>query len=210
METHVPHDAGAYNRSRRTATKLVSDNLDAVFDVHRDAVPREEYDRDIEGRDLVQIMMVIGHQNQNMSSNKSFAEELKKVADANHPGLIKGILVARGNFNQDLSPRAMLIEVGAHTNSRQQAEESVALFADVVSNYLYAQQGQTGGGGIAAKSAVRLVIALALAIFIYLLISAGSWAEAREKVVSFFTREFGDLRKGLKLKGKEQEDEPDS
>ncbi len=209
-DTHVPHDAGAYNRSRRTATKLVADNLDAVFDVHRDAVPPEEYDRDIDGRDLVQIMMVIGRQNQNVNSNKSFAEGLKKVADAQHPGLIKGILLAQGNFNQDLSPRAILIEVGAHTNTKEQAEQSVALFADVVNTYLYAQQGQTGGGGIAAQGALKLLIALALAVFIYLLISAGSWEEIRKKTISFFNREFGDLGKGLRQKIKQKDDEPDS
>ena len=208
-ETHVP-TCGRLQPSRRTAAKLVSDNLDAIFDVHRDAVPEEEYDRDIDGRDLVQIMMVIGHQNQNMNNNKSFAEGLKRVADANHPGLIKGILVAQGNFNQDLSPRAILIEVGAHTNSRQQAEESAALFADVVNNYLYAQQGRAGGGGIAVNSAIRLAIALVLAIFIYLLISAGSWEEVKKKVVSFFTREFADLKKELKIRGDNKEDDPDS
>ncbi len=210
QETHVPHDAGAYNRSRRTATNLVSDNLDAVFDVHRDAVPPEEYDRDIDGRDLVQIMMVVGRQNPNVSSNKFFAEELKRVADSRHPGLIKGILLAQGNYNQDLSPRAILIEIGAHTNTREQAEESVALFADVVDTYLYAQQGQTGGGGIASQGALKLLIALVLAVFIYLLISAGSWKEMREKIVSFFRREFADLSQGFKSKGKRKDDEPGS
>lgn len=210
QETHVPHDAGAYNRSRRTAMNLVADNLDAVFDVHRDAVPAEAYARDVDGRNLVQILMVIGRQNQNMSSNKSFAEGLKQVADSNHPGLVKGILLAQGNYNQDLSPRAILLEVGAHENSRQQAEQSIALFADVVNTYLYAQQGQTGGGGIAAQGALKLLIALVLAIFIYLLISAGSWEEMRKKVVSFFRREFADLSRELKLKIKQKDDEPDS
>ena len=93
---------------------------------------------------------------------------------------------------------------------RQQAEQSIALFADVVNTYLYAQQGQTGGGGIAAQGALKLLIALVLAIFIYLLISAGSWEEMRKKVVSFFRREFADLSRELKLKIKQKDDEPDS
>ena len=42
-ETHVPHDAGAYKRSRNTAQELLSDGVDAVIDVHRDAIDAEEY-----------------------------------------------------------------------------------------------------------------------------------------------------------------------
>ena len=210
QETHVPHDAGAYNRSRRTAINLVEDNLDAIFDVHRDAVPAEAYDRDIDGRELVQIMMVIGRQNQNMGNNKSFAEGLKQVADSNHPGLIKGILLAHGNYNQDLSPRSILLEVGGHENSRRQAEQSIALFADVVDTYLYAQQGRARGGGIAFQGTLKLLIALLLALFIYMLISAGSWKEMKRKVFSFFQREFADLGRGFKGKIKPEDDEPDS
>ncbi len=45
------------------------------------------------------------------------------------PGLSEGIFIGKGDYNQDLSPRAMLIEVGAHTNSKEEAEKGVKLFA---------------------------------------------------------------------------------
>ena len=36
---HDPHDAMAYDRSRRTAAELLKKNPIALLDIHRDAVP---------------------------------------------------------------------------------------------------------------------------------------------------------------------------
>ena len=126
-EPHTPHDAGAYQRSRRTAEEAIKENPDAVIDVHRDAVPEEEYLEEVEGKKRVQIQLVVGRQNQNMANNRQFAEGLKKQADKNYPGLIKGIFMARGNYNQDMSPRCP-DRSGFHTNDKELAEESVQLF----------------------------------------------------------------------------------
>ena len=35
--THLPHDSGAYKRSRSTAANLLENGVDAIFDIHRDA-----------------------------------------------------------------------------------------------------------------------------------------------------------------------------
>ncbi len=206
-ETHVPHDAGAYNRSRRTAADLLGEQLDALFDVHRDAVPAEEYDAEVEGHDVVQILFVVGRQNQNMESNQAFARSLKNIADERFPGLVKGVLLADGSFNQDLAPRSLLLEVGAHENTREQAQEAVTLFSDVVTGFLYGAARNpelpvNGGGDIAMQSALKMLVALAIAFFVYLLISAGSWEEFKRKAASFFQREFADLRREFDRRGR--------
>lgn len=197
-ETHTPHDAGAYHRSRRTAEELVKEGDQLIFDVHRDAVPPEEYEQTVEGEDIIQILLVVGQQNQNADNNRAFAATLKQIADEQHPGLIKGILGAQGNYNQDLTPRAILLEVGAHENNREDAERAVALFADVVDNYVtgpaVAPEQTAQSNRLSLNSALKLILLLAAAIFVYLLIAAGSWEELKRKVSSFFEREFADLR----------------
>jgi len=70
----IPHDAGAYNRSRRTAEELLRDGTAVLFDVHRDAVPPEEYIETVNSQETVQIQFVVGRQNQNMETNRQFAE----------------------------------------------------------------------------------------------------------------------------------------
>ncbi|MEL7565136.1 MAG: stage II sporulation protein P [Dehalobacterium sp.] len=133
---HDPHDAGAYQRSRRTAVNLLKKQPAIAFDVHRDAVPAEVYESEVAGQNVTKIKMVVGRQNQNKQANLEFAKTMKAAMDKTHPGLFEGIFMARGNYNQDLGPRMMLIEVGSNENSREEAQKGVALFADSVPKVL--------------------------------------------------------------------------
>ena len=210
-ELHTPHDAGAYQRSRRTAEELVTDGDQLIFDVHRDAVPPEEYEKRVEGKDVTRILLVVGQQNQNADNNRNFAVNLKEIADEEHPGLIKGILGAQGNYNQDLTPQAMLLEVGAHTNSREEAERAVALFADVVDIYVAgpaaAPAEKMQSNRLALGSVLKAILLVAAAFLAYLLIAAGSLEEFKRKISAFFEREFADLRGFRRKEGGGRRDE---
>ena len=122
-QLHLPHDRGAYRRSRETVVELMSKEPDAIFDVHRDAAPQSAYAIQLEDQWMTSIQFVVGRQNQNLGVNRKYAESLKKLADDMYPGLVKGIYYGRGNYNQDLSPLSLLLEVGAHTNSRPASGE---------------------------------------------------------------------------------------
>lgn len=210
-ETHVPHDSNAYKRSRNTAQELLSDGSDAVIDVHRDAIAAEEY---LENG-MVQIQLVVGRQNQNAAANQEFAEKLKAVADEQYPGLVKGIFAAKGNYNQDMSPRSLLIEVGTHENDKNGAEESVTKFADVLTTTLYgsaeaAEQTEkpaaTASGGTVWRTILWLLAIVIVGGGAFLYISAGSWEEMKKKLKGFTQGEFGDLFK-ISLKNREDDDQ---
>ncbi|NLJ33880.1 MAG: stage II sporulation protein P [Firmicutes bacterium] len=197
-ETHYPHDAGAYNRSRRTAVELLGEKPDAIFDVHRDAVPPEEYEAQVDGEQITQVQLVVGQQNQNMGTIQQYAEELKRIGDEKYPNLIKGIFYASGDYNQDLSPHSLLIEVGTHENPREQAEEAMTFFADVTTTYLYgegvaAQSGRDRTTKSASKGILWLLGALVLVGGIYLYIATGSWEGAGKKLRQFISTEFRDV-----------------
>ncbi len=199
-EPHTPHDAGAYQRSRRTVEEQLKAGPDALVDVHRDAVPEEEYLEEVAGAQRVQIQLVVGRQNQNAAATREFAEGLKKVADEKYPGLIKGIFMARGNYNQDMSPRSILIEVGSHTNEKAQAEESAELFADVLTVYLYGTEeggelagGPTtpgGPGGAALRAFLWLILVAIVVTAGYLFVSTGGYEQAKAKLKEFRQKEF--------------------
>ena len=42
--THLPHDSGAYRRSRQTAERLLQKGPDAIIDIHRDGIPDQNED----------------------------------------------------------------------------------------------------------------------------------------------------------------------
>lgn len=133
---HDPHDANAYQRSRRTAMKLLQQQPAALFDIHRDSAPAKIYDFHVNGQDATKILLVVGRQNQNINTTKNYAKTIKSAADAKYKGLIRGIFIANGGYNQDLNPHSILVEIGTQYNNREAADRSAALFADVIPSFL--------------------------------------------------------------------------
>lgn len=145
---HEPHDANAYHRSRRTAVRLLKQRPAAILDIHRDGVPDPDfYSKNLEGKEITRVRIVVGRQNPNMATNLQFAKNVKAYMDKTKPGLIRGIFIGRGDYNQDLSPRALLLEVGTHTNSRYRAQQGAAVFAEAFPSLLNIKtQAQPGPG----------------------------------------------------------------
>ncbi|HNX28626.1 MAG TPA: stage II sporulation protein P [Syntrophomonadaceae bacterium] len=146
---HNPHDINAYTRSRRTAASLLKKNPDLILDVHRDATPAEQYQTEVEGKEVTKVKLVIGRQNPKMQTNLEFAKKIKALMDKKEPGLSNGIFIGKSTFNQDLHPRSVLIEVGAHTNDKTEAEKGVELFAQTLPAALGVTD--TSEGGAAKK-----------------------------------------------------------
>ena len=147
--THHPHDSGAYRRSRPTAMKLMQTAPDAIFDIHRDGIPNpKEYNTKLGGDDASKIRLLVGRSNQNGSANKKFAAQIKAVGDKTYPGLIKDIYIGKGTYNQDLSPRSVLLEFGTHVISKERVTNSMAPIANVIYKALYG--GVTGAAGAAS------------------------------------------------------------
>ncbi|MCL6477532.1 MAG: stage II sporulation protein P [Peptococcaceae bacterium] len=208
---HDPHDNNAYYRSRRTATQLMKNNPVALLDVHRDGIPDAQYySRNISDTDVAQLRLVIGRQNPNMNANLDFARKMMAYANKIHPTIVKEIFIGNGTYNQDLLPTALLIEAGTHTNSRHEAENGVALFADAIPTVLGITGAPGGPGGIGAPRAGGAWKALAWIIGItivgggaFLLFSSGGLDKAKSRLSSYIGREFtgfmGPL-KGLRLR----------
>lgn len=209
---HDPHDASAYQRSRRTAVNLLKKQPAILFDVHRDAVPAEVYANEINGQKVTKIKMVVGKQNQNKQANLEFAKTLKAAMDKTHPGLFEGIFLAKGNYNQDLGPRMMLVEVGSDSNSREDAERGISLFADTVPKVLGIYESRANNpkyNQVSApdlsrsKSGAGQAIWWLLGILIiggglFLIISTGSIGGGVQKLKEFAGSEWQDIFKKRK------------
>ena len=206
---HEPHDANAYHRSRRTVMKLLQLTPKTLFDFHRDSAPARVYTTRIDGKDATKVLLVVGRQNQNRKTTQEYARSIKATADAKYKGLIRGIFVAHGNYNQDLSPRAILVEIGTQYNSREAAETSAILFADVVPGFLAVRKAgakpmqnpappaATDDPPADGRSELNdgfIILGVTVAgIAAYLFLSTGSWPEARRRLHRLMTVEFRDL-----------------
>lgn len=132
LNNHEPHDINAYSRSRRTLVQLLKQQPDAAFDIHRDAAPGEAYITSVNGIELGRVMIVVGQSNPNFEANLGFAAEIKGAADWLYPGLIRGIYIGRGDYNQDLYPTSLIFEMGSQDTPLEDAFKSANCLADVV------------------------------------------------------------------------------
>ncbi len=205
--THVPHDAGAYRRSRQTATRLAQKNPDALIDVHRDGIPAPaEYTDTIDGEPVTKIRLEVGRSNQNAAANRAFAKQIKAVADKEYPGLIKDIFIGKGTYNQDVYPHAILMEFGTHTTSKERAVRSTAMMADVLDKTLYGQvsgaakDGAAGGTGTGtgagaqtggakrsnegtSSGVIWMLVIAGIAILAFAFLATGTGKGMREKIM---------------------------
>ncbi|MGE5586567.1 MAG: stage II sporulation protein P [Bacillota bacterium] len=186
---HNPHDGGAYARSRRTLAQLMRQNPIAAFDVHRDAVPPQAYRATVAGEDVTRITLVVGQQNQTRGQNIQFAKQLKAAADRRAPGLIKGILWAQGDYNQDMLGRSVLMEVGAHTSRLDEAERAVDLFASTIGPVLGASAPGVGvaRGGV-GRAVAWIVGLLVVAGGGYLVANSDNWRKIRTRLAGIGAR----------------------
>ena len=146
---HLPHDAGAYRRSRATAVELLKQGPSALIDVHRDGIPdASEYTTEVDGEEMTQVRLLVGRSNPNSAANREFAKKLKASADSEYPGLIKDIFIGKGNYNQELMPQSILLEFGTHTSNKEEVLRSTELMADVLHTVLFG----TSGSGAATQN----------------------------------------------------------
>ncbi len=134
---HLPHDTKAYNRSKSTAQELLNDNIDYVFDIHRDGAPYKAFVSSYNGEELCQIRMVVGQNNKNKEQNLDLATNLLAVGSKMYPNLFKDIYFGKGSYNQDLSQNSLLFEMGSHEVPKNLVLKSVPLLADVINKTLF-------------------------------------------------------------------------
>lgn len=199
--THLPHDAGAYRRSRSTAARLLKSQPAALLDIHRDGIPDpDEYVQKIEDEDATKVRLLVGKSNPNADANRKFAKQIKAAADEMYPDLIKDIYIGKGDYNQELAPRAILLEFGTHTIKKERAIKSTAYMADVLERVLFGSTAKAEGaadadadaagaetaaeaGGSGAAWGILWVVGIALAAIVgYGLITTGSFSGMWNKI----------------------------
>ncbi len=134
---HIPHDSYAYNRSCITAKRLLKENPNAIFDIHRDGVKRSNYVKWYEDVEHCQVRIVVGQANPNKETNLQFALYLMSVAETVCPWLFTDVYFASGHYNQGLYSKALLFEMGTHTIEKDLVKLTVPYLAEVIDTTLF-------------------------------------------------------------------------
>lgn len=140
---------GAYDRSRVMIEKYLKQypSIKVVLDVHRDAIGNDPITAPattIEGKPTAQVMIIscAGTKSKkipNYKKNLTFAAQLQNQMEKDYPTLTRPILFSNRHYNQDLSTGALLIEVGSHGNTLNEAKNAIGFVGDSLIHLLKGQ-----------------------------------------------------------------------
>ncbi len=129
----VPSYSNAYANSRESVRAYLQQypTICLVLDLHRDSVAdaagqQLHLTTQLGGSTSAQLMMVVGSdagglEHPDWSENMALAVKLHAQLEKNTPGICRAISFRSQRFNQDLSPGALIVEVGSAGNTRQEA-----------------------------------------------------------------------------------------
>ena len=136
------HDYPSYNGSYTHARKAIQSYLEEyptiqlVLDLHRDASGDENGQMrtraTVNGEASAQLMIVLGTNHEGYEENLSVALKLHAQLESRHSGIMRPLQLRAQRFNQDLSPGALLVEVGAAGNSHPEARLAAQALAEAI------------------------------------------------------------------------------
>ena len=133
-----PQYNGAYSRSGEAIQSYLEryPSIQIVLDVHRDALVGEDGTvykaaTTIDGSKVAQVMLVLGsgEGHPDWAKNLTLAAKIQKSMDTLYPTLARPMTMRGSVYNQNLAPGALLVEVGCHGNTLQEALGGARLFA---------------------------------------------------------------------------------
>ncbi len=140
-----PLYTGAYDRSEETIRAALEEypSIKVVIDLHRDAIETADGSRiaptaQINGKSAAQFMIITGCDDGRFGNMPNYIENFKlacliqNTAENMYSGLARPVLFDYRNYNQHISTGSLLIEVGGHANSFEEAELTGQLLGELI------------------------------------------------------------------------------
>ena len=111
------------------------------IDIHRDSVNKNQTLVNIKNKNYARILFVVGLEHKNYEANLKLANTLNNLFEKKYPGLSRGVykkegINVNGIYNQDISPNAMLIEVGGVDNNINEVINTINAISDILTTYI--------------------------------------------------------------------------
>ena len=127
-----PSYNGSYDRSAETVKSILAEypSIKIVLDIHRDAIASGDSLVQpvvtVDGKDAAQVMIISGCDDGTMDmpnymKNFRFSSLLQQQMSSDYSNFTRPILFDYRNYNQNLTTGSILIEVGSHGNTLEQA-----------------------------------------------------------------------------------------
>ena len=147
----VADHAKAYSAARPAIQKILEENptIEVVIDLHRDGVSEGTHlVTEVNGKQTAQIMFFNGLsrttttgnlgylKNPYIADNLAISFQMQLAAEEYFPGLARRIYLKGYRYNMHLCPKSLLVEVGAQTNSFEEARNAMEPLAILLAKVL--------------------------------------------------------------------------
>ncbi len=141
----------AYSLAGPAVEQILAENpsIEVVIDLHRDGVPESTHlGCEVNGKPTAQIMFFNGLSrnttvgdidylyNPYIQDNLAFSMQLQLASTEQYPGLSRKIYLKGYRYNLHYRPKSLLLEVGAQTNTLQEAKNAMEPFAAILDQVL--------------------------------------------------------------------------
>lgn len=122
-----------------------NDSLKLIIDLHRDSAVLSKTKMTVDNTDYAKILFVIGAEHENYEENLKVATKLNELLNNEVPDITRGISKKSGDgvngiYNQDLSPKSVLIELGGQYNEIEELNNTLKILAKVILEYIEGEQ----------------------------------------------------------------------
>lgn len=118
-------------------------SIEYFIDLHRDSskINKTLYEKDKVR--YARILFVVGMKHSNSASNLEFVTELNNMLNDKYKGISRGIYKREdARFNQDMSNRCILIELGGVDNTLEEINNSLGVVSKILSEYIGEHNGK--------------------------------------------------------------------
>ena len=135
----------SYNRSLETITALRKKypSADYIIDLHRDAAPSSASEGKyavIDGKRVAKFSLVVGQQNENYVELYDYAKKVSEKAGGMYNGFGGPIIERNYRYNEYVSNRSLLLEIGNNRNTIEEARLCGRYFAEVLASIIKSEQ----------------------------------------------------------------------
>ncbi|MEW9500491.1 stage II sporulation protein P [Jeotgalibacillus marinus] len=141
--------ADSYDESRKVVQEAMGSipELTYFVDLHRDSLRREETTLEHNEKVYAKMSFVVGGGNDQKDENLALANEVHEKLNDLVPGISRDVIIKEGSatdgkFNQDLSTKSLLLELGGVDNTFDELERSSELFAEVLSEIILEEEAE--------------------------------------------------------------------
>lgn len=133
----------SYAASKILLEDAIRKNPSLVYfiDLHRDSMSYDITTTTIDDKKYAKVLFVIGKDHPNYEKNLKMAEKINESIKSINPKLTRGISLKGGSgvngiYNQNLSPNAILIELGGQYNNITEINNTLTILAKAIYDYV--------------------------------------------------------------------------